>query len=158
MPKLPTVELVVIPAAGSSTTQLFRAMGFSAVNRPEGASPRLPTRVAAVTTNKLGDMQIEYAAWREYSEDLHAEATTTYMQVKSDYDFLVAITSNGLNDTRTVKDKSNMVLENKQVQRKRLELLNAETMLNLLGAKLNSYTNALQVLSRELTRRGITNF
>lgn len=133
-------------------------MGFSAVNRPEGSSPRLPIRVATITSNKLGDMQIEYAAWREYSEDLHAEATTTYMQVKSDYDFLVAITSNGLSDTRTVKDKTNMVLENKQVQRKRIELLNAETMLNLLAAKLNSYTNALQVLSRELTRRGITNF
>lgn len=158
MPKLPKEEPVVPSISGSDPTQLFRSMGFTAVNRPDGKTPYLPTRVATITSNRLGDMQIEYAAWREYTEDLHAEATTTYMQVRSDYDFLVAITSNGLNETRTVKDKTNMVLENKQVQRKRIALLNSETMLSLLAAKLNSYTNALQVLSRELTRRGLTNF
>ena len=61
-----------------TTTDLFRELGFRPVPKPEGKSPALPTSVSDIKSNQLGDMQIKYAAWREYSEDLHAQANYEY--------------------------------------------------------------------------------
>jgi hypothetical protein len=155
MPTLATMGRTSL-APNNVIQEQYRDLGFKPLNKPEGEIPRLPTQISSTTSNKLGDLQIIYAAWREYAEDLHAEALTKYTSTKSEYDYLVAITANGL-DARTVKDKANKVLENPRVQKLRSRLLEAELMVNLLSAKLESYSNALAVLSRELTRRGNIN-
>ena len=59
---------------------------FLEVTAPKGGLPTMPTRVSDLASDELGNMIARYTAWREFTEDRHAEACAVFSQCKSEYD------------------------------------------------------------------------
>ena len=129
---------------------------FVEINTPKGGLPTMPTKIADVASDELGDMIARYTAWREFTEDRHAEACATYAQCKSEYDLEV--------DKAVLRVEGQSVTERKakansdpQVEILYKRVSESNIYRELLANKLDSFSNVLAMLSRELTRRGVTN-
>lgn len=127
---------------------------FDLVERPKGGLPTMPTKVSTLASDELGDMMARYTAWREFTEDCHADACAVYAQVKSQYDLAydkALLQANG----ETVTEKRAAVTSDPKVAELYKKLNESTIYVDLLGKKLESFTNVLTMLSRELTRRGV---
>lgn len=146
-----------MPAKKSPRTPLdvFREV-FTEVSAPKGGLPMMPTRIADVASDDLGNMIARYTAWREFTEDRHAQACAVYAQCKSDYDLAYSTEFLSLSNM-TVTEKKTAVNANQKVADLYKQLTDAEIYKDLLANKLDSFSNVLAMLSRELTRRGVQN-
>ena len=146
-----------MPTKKSPRTPLdiFREV-FTEVSAPKGGLPMMPTRIADVASDDLGNMIARYTAWREFTEDRHAQACAVYAQCKSDYDLAYSTEFLSLSNM-TVTEKKTAVNANQRVADLYKQLTDAEIYKDLLANKLNSFSNVLTMLSRELTRRGVQN-
>jgi hypothetical protein len=133
----------------------FRAI-FTELSPPKGGLPTMPTKVADLASDELGNMIARYTAWREFTEDRHMEACAVYSQCRSEYDLAV--------DKEMLSSKESTVTERKasaksspKVEKLYKDLTEAEMYRDLLANKLESFSNVLAMLSRELTRRGVAN-
>ena len=129
---------------------------FLEVTTPKGGLPTMPTRVSDLASDELGNMIARYTAWREFTEDRHAEACAVYSQCKSEYDLAC--------DKATLGSTAETVTERKVVAKTQPNVIElgkrlneAEIFMGLLARKLDSFSNVLAMLSRELTRRGVAN-
>ena len=127
---------------------------FTSLNAPKGGLPTMPTRIAGIASDEWGNIIARYSAWREFTEDKHLEACAVYAQCKSEYDLQV--------DRETLTSMAATITERKvaaktspRVEVLYKKLVDAETFMNLLANKLESFSNVLAMLSRELTRRGV---
>lgn len=126
---------------------------FPVVKKPVAGQPLMPAKLSAVASEDLGDLMAQYSVWREYCEDLHLVAVAELMQSKETYEMKRAqlmIMANGA----TVADKKASVDGSEEIKPLAIDYTDKDIYATMLGAKLESYTNTLQVLSRELTRRG----
>lgn len=129
---------------------------FSELSAPKGGLPTMPTKVADLASDELGNMIARYTAWREFTEDRHAEACAVLAQCKSEYDLEVDKVM--LSSTAsTVTERKASAKANPKVEKLYKDLTEAEMYQNLLANKLESFSNVLAMLSRELTRRGVAN-
>ena len=146
-----------MPTKKSPRTPLdiFREV-FTEVSAPKGGLPMMPTRIADVASDDLGNMIARYTAWREFTEDRHAQACAVYAQCKSDYDLAYSTEFLSLSNM-TVTEKKTAVNANQKVADLYKQLTDAEIYKDLLANKLDSFSNVLAMLSRELTRRGVQN-
>ena len=146
-----------MPTKKSPRTPLdiFREV-FTEVSVPKGGLPMMPTRIADVASDDLGNMIARYTAWREFTEDRHAQACAVYAQCKSDYDLAYSTEFLSLSNM-TVTEKKTAVNANQKVADLYKQLTDAEIYKDLLANKLDSFSNVLAMLSRELTRRGVQN-
>ena len=146
-----------MPTKKSPRTPLdiFREV-FTEVSVPKGGLPMMPTRIADVASDDLGNMIARYTAWREFTEDRHAQACAVYAQCKSDYDLACSTEFLSLSNM-TVTEKKTAVNANQKVADLYKQLTDAEIYKDLLANKLDSFSNVLAMLSRELTRRGVQN-
>lgn len=133
----------------------FRTI-FTELSAPKGGLPTMPTKVADLASDELGNMIARYTAWREFTEDRHMEACAVYSQCRSEYDLAV--------DKEMLSSKESTVTERKasaksspKVEKLYKDLTEAEMYRDLLANKLESFSNVLAMLSRELTRRGVAN-
>lgn len=133
----------------------FRAI-FTELSAPKGGLPTMPTKVVDLASDELGNMIARYTAWREFTEDRHMEACAVYSQCRSEYDLAV--------DKEMLSSKESTVTERKasaksspKVEKLYKDLTEAEMYRDLLANKLESFSNVLAMLSRELTRRGVAN-
>lgn len=133
----------------------FRAI-FTELSAPKGGLPTMPTKVADLASDELGNMIARYTAWREFTEDRHMESCAVYSQCRSEYDLAV--------DKEMLSSKESTVTERKasaksspKVEKLYKDLTEAEMYRDLLANKLESFSNVLAMLSRELTRRGVAN-
>lgn len=145
---MPTKKTIV-----TDPLERFRAV-FDRIERPKGGLPTMPTKVSNLANDELGDMMARYTAWREFTEDCHLDACAIYAQVKSQYD-LASDTALLRSDAATITEKKADVKNDKQVADLYQKLNEASIYCDILGRKLESFTNVLAMLSRELTRRGI---
>ena len=129
---------------------------FDEVVPPKGGLPTMPTKIADLASNELGNMIARYTAWREFTEDRHAEACAVYSQCKSEYDLAC--------DKQTLQSSAETITERKVAAKVTPEVVSlsnkmteAEIYMGLLARKLDSFSNVLAMLSRELTRRGVDN-
>lgn len=131
-------------------------MIFTELPAPKGGLPTMPTRVSDLASDELGNMIARYTAWREFTEDRHAEACAVLAQCKSEYDLAVdkEMLSSSAN---TVTERKASAKSNPRVERMYKSLTEAEMYRDLLANKLESFSNVLAMLSRELTRRGVSN-
>ena len=146
-----------MPTKKSPRTPLdiFREV-FTEVSAPKGGLPMMPTRIADVASDDLGNMIARYTAWREFTEDRHAQACAVYAQCKSDYDLAYSTEFLSLSNM-TGTEKKTAVNANQKVADLYKQLTDAEIYKDLLANKLDSFSNVLAMLSRELTRRGVQN-
>lgn len=127
---------------------------FTELKAPKGGLPTMPTSIADSSSVELGNIMARYAAWREFTEDRHMEACAVYTQIKSEYDLIC--------DKEMLTASADTVTERKAEAKTTLkvaqlgkELTEAEVYKDLFAAKLDSFSNVLTILSRELTRRGV---
>lgn len=129
---------------------------FDEVVPPKGGLPTMPTRIADIASDELGNMIARYTAWREFTEDRHAEACATYSQCKSEYD-LECDKQTLQSDAETVTERKVFAKTTPKVIELGKKVNEAEIYMGLLARKLDSFSNVLAMLSRELTRRGVSN-
>lgn len=136
-----------------SPLQRFREV-FAEITPPKGGLPTMPTKIADLASDELGDMIARYSSWREYTEDRHLEACAVYAQCKSEYDLLTdkEMLKSG---ATTVTERKASTKNNPQIVKLYSDLNEASIYVNLLSNKLDSFSNVLAMLSRELTRRGV---
>ena len=146
-----------MPTKKSPRTPLdiFREV-FTEVSAPKGGLPMMPTRIADVASDDLGNMIARYTAWREFTEDRQEQACAVYAKCKSDYDLAYSTEFLSLSNM-TVTEKKTAVNANQKVADLYKQLTDAEIYKDLLANKLDSFSNVLAMLSRELTRRGVQN-
>ena len=136
-----------------SPLERFREV-FVSLNAPKGGLPTMPTRISDIASDELGDMIARYSSWREYTEDRHAEACAVFSQLKSEYDLELSKAMLGV-DGGSVTEKKAYAQNDQNVLKKYRQMNEADVFRGLLANKLESFTNVLLMLSRELTRRGI---
>jgi len=138
-----------------SPIEKFREV-FSQVVPPKGGLPTMPTKISDLASNELGDMMARYASWREFTEDRHLEACAVFAQAKSEYDLatdkIMAVTKAG-----SVAERKASAKNDPEVERLYKQVTEAGLYMDLLAKKLESFSNVLAILSRELTRRGVNN-
>lgn len=129
---------------------------FSELDPPKGGLPTMPVKVADLASDELGNIISRYTAWREFTEDRHMEACVVFAQCKSEYDLAadrVMLSSTAL----TVTERKASAKISPEVAKLYKDLVEAEMYRDLLANKLESFSNVLMMLSRELTRRGVAN-
>lgn len=129
---------------------------FPKLNVPLGGLPYAKTKISNITSEQLGDLIARYSAWREYCEDCHITAAAEYSIAKLAYDEAVGREMVVI-DAGDVTTKKAMAQQTKSVKLQSQNLLEKEVYFKMIANKLESFSNTLTVLSRELTRRGITN-
>ena len=133
----------------------FRSV-FTEIAAPKGGLPTMPTKIASLASDELGDIIARYTAWREFTEDRHAEACAVLAQCRSEYD--LAVDKEMLaSDAPTVTERKAIAKSSPKVEELNKKLTEAEMYRDLLANKLDSFSNVLAMLSRELTRRGVSN-
>lgn len=133
----------------------FRSV-FTELTAPKGGLPTMPTKVAELASDELGNMIARYTAWREFTEDRHMEACAVFAQCKSEYD--LAVDKEMLSsEASTVTERKASAKSKPKVEKLYKDLIEAEMYRDLLANKLESFSNVLAMLSRELTRRGVAN-
>lgn len=138
-----------------SPLERFRQV-FTDLKAPKGGLPTMPTRISETSLDELGDMIARYTAWREFTEDRHLESVAVYSQLKSEYD--LASDKAMLSSIQgTITEKKAAAKTSATVSILAKKTVEAEIYMNLLGGKLDSFSNVLAMLSRELTRRGVYN-
>ena len=150
MPKIKETSKTETP---QNPLETFRKV-FTEVPSPKGGLPTMPTRIADIASDELGNLIARYTAWREYAEDRHLEACAVYAQIKSEYDL-----ANDLemlrSDNATITEKKANAKNSPKVARLYEKLNEAQIYMDLFARKLDSFSNVLMMLSRELTRRGV---
>lgn len=147
---MPTRKIVV-----KNPLEKFRAI-FTELSAPKGGLPTMPTKIADTSSDELGNMIARYTAWREFTEDRHMDACAVYAQCKSEYD--LAVDKEMLSSVAsTVTERKASAKSSPRVEKLYKELTEAEMYRDLLANKLESFSNVLAMLSRELTRRGVAN-
>lgn len=125
---------------------------FKVKNKPEQKEPNMPTSVSAQSSDKLGDLMTRYSAWREYAEDCVQDAFVEFMRIKRNHDYeweLLFIQTNG----KTIKDREMVVNCNTRIKKLSDQLDDADLYHTLLTNKLESFSNCLTIISREVSRR-----
>lgn len=141
--------------AVTNPLEKFRRI-FTELTAPKGGLPTMPTKISEKASDELGDMIARYTAWREFTEDRHMEACAVYAQCKSEYDLAVdkeMIASSA----STVTERKASAKSNPRIEKMYKDLNEAAMYRDLLANKLDSFSNVLAMLSRELTRRGVAN-
>lgn len=116
----------------------------------------MPTKISDMPSDDLGNIIARYTAWREFTEDKHMEACATYAQCKSEYD-LACDKEMLLSKAGSVTERKASAKANPRVEQLYKDLTEVEMYRDLLANKLDSFSNVLAMLSRELTRRGVAN-
>lgn len=130
---------------------------FTELKPPKGGLPTMPICIAEVASDELGNIISRYTAWREFTEDRHMEACAVFAQCKSEYD--LAVDREMLSSVAsTVTERKADAKSNPKVASLYKTLVESEMYRDLLANKLESFSNVLAMLSRELTRRGVSNF
>lgn len=152
----PAPRVIVVPSTPDIPVSVgytkFRSV-FDKMGKPSTPVPTFPKKISTMTSEQLGDYTSQYAAWREFTEDMHFEALQDKMMLQGKYDFehaklMVTAQGGGLNEKKFV------ALADPILEPLRNQLLDADIYLDMVSSKLDSFNNSLAVLSREITRRG----
>ena len=131
----------------------FRNAGFVKTVRPDEEPPEISESLSDYTMDTLADLITKYSNWREYAEDLANEQMVRYFSLKAEYEHEEAVFLVTLNAKPT--DKKLMALADANLNRLRATLLEEELYYSMLTKKVESLSNTLSVLSREITRRKV---
>ena len=97
----------------------------------------------------------EYGAWREYAEQQLVQATAKAATLREYYQYAwdQAYQRCG-HGTETAKKRE--LGADEQLANLRFKVLQAEVYRDMLSGRVDSYNNAIAIISREITRRGFT--
>jgi hypothetical protein len=130
---------------------------FPARRKPAGDIPSIPTSLAILESEKLSDLYTSYAAWREFTEDMVNSALAQMLHKKRQYDFSWDVEFLRIrNGHKTAKETDAHLATSKNLAALKNDFEEAELFHTLLQKKLESFNNCLTIISREITRRGLS--
>lgn len=144
-------EEIVEKSNGWEALNRFNAGGYTPVAKPD-KEPLMPRQLSTITSDVLGDLMSSYSAWREYTEDKVLRQLSEVTRLRTSYDFNYSkelIVADGGTDKQR---KANVDTLN-HIHTEFVEYLEANTLFEMLSSKLESYTNSLTIISREISRR-----
>lgn len=115
--------------------------------------PTMPHEMSNLNSQDLGNYMSNYAAWREFTEDVLTQSNMEYLEAKEAYDLRYKQLWLTQERLKTVKDSEKNLEINPEIVDLREKLLKAQMFNELIGTKYESINNAITVLSREITRR-----
>lgn len=136
---------------GWTALDKYNNAGFVATPRPD-KEPLMPRQISQITSDALGDLMSSYAVWREYTEDMLLKSIAKHMEVKTMYDYeysKVFIMAEGSTD----KQKKSFVDVNDHIHKLNIDCTNSQVFVDMLSNKLESFSNCITIISREITRR-----
>jgi hypothetical protein len=137
--------------APRSAVDRYRVKGFSSIGKPAEDPPSIDGSLADYEMDSLAELITKYSNWREYAEELANEQMVTFYTKKAEYEHKEAVFSLTLDGKPT--DKKLAVMANEELNHLRVKLLEEELYYTMLTKKVESFSNTLAVLSREITRR-----
>lgn len=157
---MPTLKEALEKKAETSTTpeiadtpiKRFRKI-FVKLTPPTTVAPKMPTSIAILTGEKLSDLMNLYTAWREFTEDILQESLVEFMNQKQVYEYEREKQLLLLERTLKVAEKEATLNTDNKLRKLFLDLSQAEMYHTLLSNKLETFTNCLTVISREISRR-----
>lgn len=133
----------------------FDKAGFTDRETPDDGSPSIPSKISQVNNVGLGNLMSKYGSWREYAEHQLARATAEAAEKQEAYQFKWD-TAYQRCASGTETSKKRILGTDQNLAAVRGNLLEAITYRDMLFARVESYNNAIAIISREITRRGFT--
>lgn len=136
---------------GWKAVEKYQELGFLPTPKPS-EQPVMPSQISQITSDVLGDLQSLYAVWREYTEDNLLKSVAKLTELKTSFDYAYAkkfVVAGGSTD----KQKKAAVDVLEEIHTMNVELINAQMLVDMLSSKLESFSNCLTIISREITRR-----
>lgn len=137
----------------SLATKKFKSFGFGLPVRPDGSEPSCPKAFSDIPSDKLGNIMANYSAWREYSQNLYNAEYPNKIRLKEDYEFKVYRKEVELGGAKRLKEIKSAVQSDESIRKLRLQLLDSETMCEMLSHKIENYGEVISSISREISRR-----
>lgn len=133
------------------------SLGMPYPSRPQ-EMPEMPADLSTITSEELSRLMGQFSALIAYAQVKVAEADTFMAAKKSKYEIARASTYLALKaDERMTEKQREYSLEvNKDLMPLKREYVQAEQVYELTKALLSGYQQKYAVLSRELTRRGVS--
>lgn len=135
----------------NSALEQFRKV-FLRPNKPITEEPLMPKSLAKLNGEKLSDLMNSYTAWREYADDCLLDYVYKLAVQKEEYEYrrnLAFLSTRG----KSLRDRDMQVDTDPEIRNLYRKLLETEMYHDLLAGKIESYTNCLTMISREITRR-----
>lgn len=129
---------------------------FKVVEKPAHNEPRMPNSFVQLSIDQLGNLFSQYGAAREYAEDVVLDANAEFLTLREEYDYEEAKLMATMDKEKTVANLKAKVQADPTLRELRKSLTQAEIFYKMCLSKLESYNNAISLLSRELSRRGYT--
>ena len=130
--------------------------GFPNVEKPETTTdkpPTMPTAISSVSLDVLGDYMSRYSAWREFAEEQLIRHLPTLLDAQEEYDYKYNKLFVGTSAS-TVTDKKAIVAADENLRGTYRSYMEADVYKQMLSSRIESYTQCINTLSREITRRG----
>ena len=117
----------------------------------------MPKSLSSLESSKLSDLYAHYAGWREFSEDITNVALAEMVKAKQAYDYAWDVEFLKVRSKFKTSKETDAYLHTHAELESLKDIWNEKELFHtLLLKKLESLNNALTVISREITRRGIS--
>lgn len=156
-----------MPKLASSTSEetsleKVKRLGLIKTASPtENDLPSMPIQMALLTSAELSNTMSEFAAWREYVESLYIESMMEHKKFATKFDYELAkrklAVENEHKKSKTREYKALLIDTDGSIFADREMLDELSLYKEALSIRLDSLTNSINVLSREITRRQTTN-
>jgi len=113
----------------------------------------MPTAISSVSLDVLGDYMSRYSAWREFAEEQLIRHLPTLLDAQEEYDYKYNKLFVGTSAS-TVTDKKAIVAADENLRGTYRSYMEADVYKQMLSSRIESYTQCINTLSREITRRG----
>lgn len=147
----------IVAKSDTDVVSDFYKKGFREPKTPEEQEPTMPSDLSSLKAINLGDIMNKYCAWREYTESLSNEANVVYAIAQENYDYKYAkkFAEISQGNEKTAITKLDKLLEaDETLHSIYVDVYNKRMYKDMLAKKIESYTNCITVISREITRRG----
>lgn len=142
-------------AANERANEEFKDFGFNNLNKPSSSNkpPTMPTEFESMKSPSLGNLMAEYSAWKEYTQEKHTLELNKLTMLKEEYDFEYA-KKLAVQKGNNITEKKALLMGDKELYEKRQAVTEQEMLVELLSSRAESFTDAISIISREITRRG----
>ena len=126
---------------------------------PESTVPKMHLNITELKNTELGNFMSRYSAWREYTESLLTVAMAEFTLAEEKYrkEFTLKKFSGEYDSYKgkklSLKDKDAFIDTDEEIIRFREKMIECEVYKDMLSSKLESFSNAIATISREITRR-----
>lgn len=140
-----------LPIDTDKVVEYYRSIGFDSIDTPLDKRPVMPANMAGLTQVGLSDTLSAYTAWREYTRDLISVANAERVRLQEEYDYEYSKLYVSLSGNAT--ERKHHCSADERLKTHADKLTTATMYAEMLESKIESFTECISTLSREITLR-----